>query len=682
MKSTKQLFGLLLASSWLGAAAVSGMAQGTAFTYQGQLKSNGTNATGSYDLTFALYNAASGGAQVGSTLTSTGQRVTNGQFTVVLDYGSVFNGTAYWLEIAVRPNGGGSYSTLSPRQQLTPTPYAISAENVTGLVNASQLSGTLPSSSLVGTYGSPVNLNNAGNNFVGNGAGLANVNAASLNGLNSTNFWQLKGNNVAPGQFLGSTNSQVLELRAYNTPALRIEPGTWPGLTNVPNIIGGSPGNFVAPGTVGNVIGGGSSFTEGSTNYISAANYNVIGGGWDNHITNFSFEATIAGGEYNRAGASYATVGGGNYNTANGNGSTVPGGQYNTASGTDSFAAGSYARAAHDGAFVWADDSTSTPFASTFANQFLVRAQFMALNRTNPITGADSFVVGSPATGNYGGMYVDTAGTNGWPFYGYSQGGSANAWTYLDGSDGNKWKLSVASIDQVTVQPNGLVGIGTTTPLAKLEVTNSVGSQSGLTNVGILALAGKGSAGEIPFAYYAGAGTFVGPNGILAVGTTNFSDSFGVVGIAKSSSGHGVHGAAMDTSGGTSYGVYGQTASTNGAGVWAQAANSSSAALAIGTGGIRIAGAGLNSQTAAFIHLATAANTSTYITTITNPLCDGDPNALLFITHSFSPPGVGGNYETHAHSVWYNTGSKKWTIYHDDLTSITNMSFNVLVIKN
>ena len=40
-----------------------------------------------------------------------GVPVTNGLFTVTLDFGtSVFTGPARWLEIGVRTNGGGSYS--------------------------------------------------------------------------------------------------------------------------------------------------------------------------------------------------------------------------------------------------------------------------------------------------------------------------------------------------------------------------------------------------------------------------------------------------------------------------------------------------------------------------------------------------------------------------------------------
>ena len=102
-------------------------------------------------------------------------------------------------------------------------------------------------------------------------------------------------------------------------------------------------------------------------------------------------------------------------------------------------------------------------------------------------------------------------------------------------------------------------------------------------------------------------------------------------------------------------------------------------ALRVANGGIAVSGAGVGSGTAAFIHVANSTNTSNYITTIYNPLCDGDPNAILIATHQFSPPGVGGNYEAHPYSVWY--AGSRWTIYNDDFASISNMSFNVLIIK-
>src|SRR6267142_4775600 len=137
-------------------------AQGTAFTYQGRLDNNGTPANGNYDLTFQLFNVSSGAGQVGTTFTNLHTGVTNGLFMTTLDFGpGIFTGANLWLEIAVRTNGGASFSTLSPRQQLTPTPYAIFA------TSASNLSGTISSGQLSGIYGNQVSFSNGANTFDG-----------------------------------------------------------------------------------------------------------------------------------------------------------------------------------------------------------------------------------------------------------------------------------------------------------------------------------------------------------------------------------------------------------------------------------------------------------------------------------------------------------------------------------
>ena len=119
-------------------------AQGTAFTYQGRLSAGGNPASGVYDLSFALYDAASGGTRHGLPVSATAVGVTNGLFTVTLDFGNQFSGSALWLDISVRTNGAVSYAELSPRQPITPAPYAITAENLDGTLPASQLSGTVP----------------------------------------------------------------------------------------------------------------------------------------------------------------------------------------------------------------------------------------------------------------------------------------------------------------------------------------------------------------------------------------------------------------------------------------------------------------------------------------------------------------------------------------------------------
>ena len=98
---------------------------GTAFTYQGRLADAGSPASGPFDFEFLLFDSAAGGSQVGTTAARDDVPVSTGLFTVGLDFGATaFAGSKRWLEIRVRPGAGGTFQTLSPRQELTPSPHA------------------------------------------------------------------------------------------------------------------------------------------------------------------------------------------------------------------------------------------------------------------------------------------------------------------------------------------------------------------------------------------------------------------------------------------------------------------------------------------------------------------------------------------------------------------------------
>src|ERR1039457_329006 len=93
-------------------------AQGTMFTYEGHLMDTGAPANGLYDIRAVLYASSSGGALISALYTNSAVTVSNGLFTITLDFGGLFNGTPYCLQIGVRTNGGGaSFTPLSPRQQ-------------------------------------------------------------------------------------------------------------------------------------------------------------------------------------------------------------------------------------------------------------------------------------------------------------------------------------------------------------------------------------------------------------------------------------------------------------------------------------------------------------------------------------------------------------------------------------
>jgi hypothetical protein len=229
----------------------------TSFTYQGQLRQGGNPVNGTCDFQFSLWDAASGGAQIGTTQTATNVTVSNGLFTVQLDFGSAaFTGDARWLEIAVRcPAGSGSYTTLTPRQALTPAPYALALPGLWTQQNAT-------SPNLIGGYsGNRVTAGVVGATIGGGGA------SGSINQV-TANYATIGGGitNIASG--LGAT-------------------------------VGG--GNSNTSSDVYATIGGGQS------NWASKG-YATVGGGNSNTASGNS--ATIPGGRSNTAEGNYSFAAG------------------------------------------------------------------------------------------------------------------------------------------------------------------------------------------------------------------------------------------------------------------------------------------------------------------------------------------------------------------------------------
>jgi trimeric autotransporter adhesin len=313
------LVALALFGSLLQAAA-----QGTAFTYQGQLQNNGSLASGTYNLQFSLYTANSGGSLVAGPVTNNSVLITNGLFTVTMDFGSsVWNGATNWLQIGVETNGVSGFTPLTPRQQLTPAPYAIYAEGA----DAAGLLGTIPATNLGGTYGNALTLTNPANSFSGNGTGLTNVNAATLGGLAPGSFWQVGGNAGVPSSnnFIGTLDNNFIDVRVSNIRGLRLRLfndalGIY---TNAPNVIGGSSVNLTAPDVVGATIAGGGGNNTNGTALINEvyADFGAIGGGAANSTG--AQNATVSGGYGNNAGGTGSFIGGGGYDGTNFFGNTI-----------------------------------------------------------------------------------------------------------------------------------------------------------------------------------------------------------------------------------------------------------------------------------------------------------------------------------------------------------------------
>jgi hypothetical protein len=346
MKNIQSKFAALIAVallallSTLDARLSTLFAQGTAFTYQGRLQNNGSPASGTYNLAFWLFNASNGVSAVAGPVVTNGVMVTNGLFTVQIDFGAaVFTGAANWLQIGVETNLASSFTTLAPRQQLTPSPYAIFAESA-GIAN-----GTVVRS--LNGFSDTVNLSAGSNVLI----------TASGNGLqiSSAGGWALGGNAGTSGaNFLGTKDNQPLELRVNNARALRIEPNS----SGAPNVIGGAVVNQVKPGYVGATIAGGGAVNYfGSTIYSNSVTGNFgtvaggaqntsdeegfVGGGFQNTSGQFatvggglangadSYYATVGGGNFNHSGSEYDVIGGGYNNTNSSAASVIGGGQFN-----------------------------------------------------------------------------------------------------------------------------------------------------------------------------------------------------------------------------------------------------------------------------------------------------------------------------------------------------------------
>ena len=124
--------------------ATNAPAQTTAFTYQGKLTDNSTPANGSYNMSFALCPQPSGGTcQTPQNIPNVA--ISNGVFTVQLDFGGVFDGSDQYLQISVFSTATNAYVPLSPRQKITSAPYSIKSLNAATAdtaTNSLQLGGT------------------------------------------------------------------------------------------------------------------------------------------------------------------------------------------------------------------------------------------------------------------------------------------------------------------------------------------------------------------------------------------------------------------------------------------------------------------------------------------------------------------------------------------------------------
>ena len=377
------------------AAPVGAQPLGTAFTYQGRLVDGGSPATGSYDFQLVLFDAPAGGSQVGPILVREDVAVSDGLFTLTLDFGSTaFAGSARFLEVAVRlGTSTGAFTPLAPRQPVTPSPNATFGSTApwTGVLakppgfaddtDNDLLSGLTCANGQVAKFNGTTwvcgaDADSGGDiTAVATGAGLTgggttgavtlSVDTAvvqsrvtgvcaagsSIRTINpdgsvacqldgSPGAWSLTGNaGTNPGtNFIGTTDAQPFELRVAGQRALRLE-SVIAGSNASVNVLGGHPVNTVSAGVTGATISGGGRIVGANSfpNQVTA-NFGTVGGGISNLASGFG--STVGGGQQNVASQSSSTVAGGLGNTASGTESTVAGGGGNAASGDRSTVSG------------------------------------------------------------------------------------------------------------------------------------------------------------------------------------------------------------------------------------------------------------------------------------------------------------------------------------------------------
>jgi hypothetical protein len=728
-------------------------AQGTAFTYQGQLNSNGTNVTGLYDIKFTLYPTNATGTAVTPPVTNTATAVTNGLFTVIVDFGNVDYGTNLWLELDVRTNSAANFSApLAPRQQLTPVPSAISAESLSGNVSGAQIFGQLPSSALGGTYDGPVTLDNTGNIFYGNGSGLTGLNATNLTG-------------TVPD---GSLPANVALLNAGNT---------YTGLNVYNNLI-----KVVGPVSNNGYFGFLEEDNSGTGDFWILTK-------WDN-------------------------VGNKRFSVYDGNGVTPivlqeSGG--NVGIGTNSpntrlQVVGTVSATAFSGSGSSLTGLTATNLTGTVPDGSL-SANVALLNAGNTYTGLNVYnnlikVVGPVSNNGYFGFLEEDSSDTG------------DFWILTKWDNVGNKRFSVYDGDGVTPivlqESGGNVGIGTNSPNTRLQVVGTVsatafsGSGSGLTGLTATNLTGTVPAAALGEAWLvngnAGAnptnGSFLGttdnlplelhvngqrafrvepttdaPNVIggysgnavssgvygaviagggrsgnpqtaggnysailggignvasgtysTAIGVTSMATNYGAVAMGDTAISGGTDSTAMGShtiaSGAASVAMgYYANATNDGSFVYADITSSSGfgstaanqflirAAGGVGintnnpggttlmvngsaqvtgpmaAGYLRSPGAGILTGTFAFTQRAVGTNTSANVTTIYNPITDGDSSAILIITHNWTADTNSvSKYNTTPVGVYY-TGAH-WAIFNEDSSTMAlGRAFNVMVIK-
>jgi trimeric autotransporter adhesin len=294
---------------------------------------------------------------------------------------------------------------------------------------------------------------------VGNGAGVTNVDAATLQGVSAAGFWRLDGNlNTSAGRsLLGTLDNQPLEIKVNNVRALRLEPTT----DGSANIIGGSADNFAGSDLHGVVIAGGGAASGVVLSNATLSPLTTISGGAGHKIAGASPYATIGGGYLHEieAGSDGATVSGGRGNVVRESsiGGTISGGQNNTilSNGDHSTIGGGFSNTILAGA----DMAT---IAGGYGNRVAPAGAIGAIGG-----GYENTILTNTQFGTVPGGYQNSAGHSAFAAGTRAKAIHRGAFVWADSGGA---EFASTDVNQFLVRATGGVGIGTNNPATTLHV--------------------------------------------------------------------------------------------------------------------------------------------------------------------------------------------------------------------
>lgn len=288
----RRIYTALIFCSFILLFTATANAQTTSFTYQGKLTDNQAAANGTYQMQFGLYDAQSGGNQIGVTQTNTTVSVTNGIFTVSLSFGTTaFDGTDRFLQISVFSIATNAFVVLTPRQPITSAPYAVRSLNA-GLAdtatNSTQLGGVAANQYVVTTDPRMTDSRDprpGSNNYIrtDNSVQAADIyisGAMSANGYDSNFGYSIGGgsvltapgsNNIFAGLASGAANTSGNSNSFFGTSAGQVNTI---GSNN--SFFGGNTGLSNTTGNNNTLVGGNSNVGSGNLSFATAIGANAV----------------------------------------------------------------------------------------------------------------------------------------------------------------------------------------------------------------------------------------------------------------------------------------------------------------------------------------------------------------------------------------------------------------------